>query len=425
MTSLNQTPSGERAHISIFGKRNSGKSSLINALTGQGTAIVSEVAGTTTDPVSKSMEILPLGPVVITDTAGIDDTGDLGGMRVEKSLRVLEKTDTAIICIESGATPDDFEEMLAGKIKESDIPAIVVATKTDLSADTEKAHRFANEHSMVFAEVSSQTLDNIDELRKALAAVSPATVTEPYIIGDLIDGGDIVVLVVPIDQAAPKGRLILPQVMTIRDILDSEAIAVTCKERELRATLESLARKPKIVVTDSQAFLKVHSDTPTDIMMTSFSILMARYKGDLTGLVEGARAIDDLKQGDKVLISEGCTHHRQADDIGRVQIPRWLRQMVGGDLDFSFSSGKDFPPDFTDYKLIVHCGACMLNRREMMYRQKVANDAGVAMTNYGVLLAKVHGILDRAVQPFPSAKLVLSKDTRKPRYRPSIERSSS
>lgn len=422
MTTLNQTPSSERVHISIFGRRNSGKSSLINALTNQRLAIVSDVPGTTTDPVSKSMEILPIGPVVVTDTAGIDDVGDLGSLRVEKTLRVLESTDLAVLVIESGQSPDLWEEDLLAKIKEREIPAVICASKIDICPDFSAAKSWAERHSVLLVPVSSVTREGIDALKQALIQISPMGLPEPTILGDLITGGDIVVLVVPIDKAAPKGRLILPQVMTIRDVLDHDAIAVTVKERELRACLENLERKPKIVITDSQAFLKVNADTPRDIWMTSFSILMARYKGDLARFVEGAVAIDKLKVGDRVLISEACTHHRQADDIGRVQIPRWLRQMVGGELEFGFSSGRDFPPDFASYNLIVHCGGCMINPREMRYRQRVAADAGVPMTNYGVLLAKVHGILERALEPFPLAKMVLEDEKSKPEPKVRLER---
>jgi len=420
MTDLNATPSSERVHISIFGRRNSGKSSLINALTNQSLAIVSDVPGTTTDPVSKSMEILPIGPVIVTDTAGIDDVGELGRMRVEKTLRLLENTDLAILIIESGSEPDEFEEDLVTKIKDREIPILICATKMDLAPDSSAVRKWATEHSALFIPVSSTTREGIEQLKAALGELSPTGISEPAIIGDLITGGDIVVLVVPIDKAAPKGRLILPQVMTIRDALDHDAIAITVKERELRACLDGLSRKPKLVITDSQAFLKVDADTPKGIWMTSFSILMARYRGDLAAFVAGASAIDKLKIGDRVLISEGCTHHQQADDIGRVQIPRWLRQLVGGDLEFGFSSGRDFPPDFDGYDLIVHCGGCMINRREMLYRQRVASDAGVPMTNYGVLLAKVHGILDRALEPFPLAKLALAESAAQSPTRPKL-----
>lgn len=420
MSKLNETPSGERVHISIFGRRNAGKSSLINALTNQSLAIVSEVPGTTTDPVSKAMEILPIGPVVITDTAGLDDVGELGAMRVERTLRVLERTDVAILIVESGTEPGEFEEDVAARVKERAVPLVVCASKADICPDFSAVRDWAVKRSLVFVPVSSVSRTGIEELKNALIEVSPIELSEPTIIGDLISSGDIVVMVVPIDKAAPKGRLILPQVMTIRDTLDHDAIAVTVKERELSACLASLGRKPRLVITDSQAFLKVDADTPRDVWMTSFSILMARYKGDLEAFVAGARAVDDLQIGDRVLISEGCTHHQQADDIGRVQIPRWLRQMVGGELEFGFSSGRDFPPDVASYKLIVHCGGCTLNPRELRYRQRVAAEAGVPMTNYGVLLAKVHGILERAIEPFPLAKLALEEHRETPRAK--IER---
>jgi [FeFe] hydrogenase H-cluster maturation GTPase HydF len=366
------------------------------------------------------MEILPIGPVVVTDTAGIDDIGDLGKMRVEKTMRVLEKTDLAVLVIEGGTEPGEFEQDLVNKIKDREIPLLICATKIDLPVAHTAVRKWAAQNSALFLAVSSSTREGVEELKFALGALSPTGLSEPQIIGDLITGGDIVVLVVPIDKAAPKGRLILPQVMTIRDALDHDAIAVTAKERELRQCLDSLAAKPRLVITDSQAFLKVDADTPKDIQMTSFSILMARYRGDLAGFVAGAAMLDRLKIGDKVLISEGCTHHQQADDIGRVQIPRWLRQAVGGELEFGFSSGRDFPPDFDKYDLIVHCGGCMINRREMLYRQRVASEAGVPMTNYGVLLAKVHGILDRALEPFPLAKLALKEGTAKKPTRPRL-----
>jgi [FeFe] hydrogenase H-cluster maturation GTPase HydF len=392
-------------HISIFGRRNSGKSSLINALTNQKLAIVSDVPGTTTDPVSKAMEILPLGPVVVTDTAGIDDVGALGELRVEKALRVLEKTDLSILVIEAGNTPGEWEDELAARIKERNIPMLVAANKIDLTPDISAIESWAKSKGMPFAAVSAATGENIDGLKNVMIASAPEGFAEPTIIGDLINPGDIVVLVVPIDKAAPKGRLILPQVMTLRDALDNDAMAMVVKERELKHCLDTLGQKPKLVVTDSQAFLKVAADTPRDVLMTGFSILMARYKGDLEKFVEGARALRRLKIGDRVLISEGCTHHRKEDDIGSVQIPRWLRQMVGGELEFGFSSGLEFPKDFNTYNLIIHCGSCTLNRREVMYRQREAKNAGIPMTNYGVVLAYVHGILDRALEPFPLAKL--------------------
>jgi len=410
MASLNQTPSGERLHITIFGRRNSGKSSLINALTNQKLAIVSDIPGTTTDPVSKAMEILPIGPVVVTDTAGIDDVGALGELRIEKTLRVLEKTDLAVLVIEAGQKPGEFEEDLATRIKGRNIPTVTVANKADLTRDTSAIEAWAKAKSMPFVAVSAATGENIDLLKSAMIASTPEEFGVRTIIGDLISPGDIVVLVVPIDKAAPKGRLILPQVMTLRDALDNDAYAIVVKEQELKSALESLNRKPKLVITDSQAFQKVAADTPHDVWMTSFSILMARYKGDLNEFVAGAKALRRLKPGDRVLISEGCTHHRQEEDIGTVKIPKRLRQMVGGDLEFGFSSGIEFPEDFRSYDLIIHCGACTLNPREVAYRQRTAKSAFVPMTNYGVVLAYVNGILDRALDPFPHAKLIWEED---------------
>ena len=422
---MNQTPSGERMHITIFGRRNAGKSSLINALTGQKLAIVSEVAGTTTDPVSKAMEILPLGPVVVTDTAGIDDIGSLGELRVEKTLRVLEKTDLSILVIESGSIPGDWDNRLADMVTERKIPMIVTANKTDLLEKSEirnpksEIETWANARGFEYVAVSAVTGENVEGLKQAMISTAPEGFQEPTIIGDLINPGDIVVLVVPIDKAAPKGRLILPQVMTLRDALDNDAYSMVVKERELKKALSDLNRKPKIVITDSQAFLKVAADTPRDVWMTSFSILMARYKGDLTEFVKGARALKDLKPGDKVLISEGCTHHRQGDDIGMVQIPRWLRQMVGGELEFGFSSGIEFPTNLKDYKVIIHCGACTLNRREVCFRQQQAGESGIPMTNYGITLAYVHGILDRALEPFPLAR-ALWEEKQTPSKKPKL-----
>jgi [FeFe] hydrogenase H-cluster maturation GTPase HydF len=403
MSSLNQTPSGERMHISIFGRRNAGKSSVINALTGQKLAIVSEIPGTTTDPVSKAMEILPIGPVVVTDTAGIDDSGALGELRVEKALRVLEKTDLAVLVIEAGQSPDDWENRLADMVKARAIPMVVAANKIDLQPNISSIDTWSKSKGLPFVAISATANKNIDGLKNMLIASAPEGFAEPTIIGDLIDPGDIVVLVVPIDKAAPKGRIILPQVMTLRDALDHGACSVVVREVELKDALESLGRKPKIVITDSQAFHKVAADTPGDVWMTSFSILMARFKGDLAEFVEGARALRQLKPGDRVLISEGCTHHRQSVDIGTVQIPQYLQQMVGGELHFGFSSGVEFPADVDIYKLVIHCGACTLNRREVCYRQSQARLKGIPMTNYGVTLAYIHGIIDRALQPFPTA----------------------
>ncbi|MDI6828273.1 MAG: [FeFe] hydrogenase H-cluster maturation GTPase HydF, partial [Armatimonadota bacterium] len=333
----------------------------------------------------------------------------LGELRVEKTLRVLEKTDLAVLLIEVGQTPDEWENKLVDMASERQIPLIIVESKSDFVPRANigtptPAEIWARKQSLPFVRVSSTTGENIETLKQELIANAPAGFCEPTIIGDLINPGDIVILVVPIDSAAPKGRLILPQVMTLRDILDHNAYAVVAKESELKTALESLSCKPKIVVTDSQAFRRVAEDTPPDIWMTSFSILMARYKGDLVEFVKGARALRSLKPGDRVLISEGCTHHRQKDDIGTVQIPKYLATKVGGELNFRFSSGIEFPSDIQDYKVIIHCGGCTLNRREMCFRQKKAREAGVPMTNYGVTLAYIHGILDRALAPFPEAK---------------------
>ena len=405
MTNLNQTPTGERVHIAIFGRRNAGKSSLVNALAGQPVAIVSDVPGTTTDPVSKAMELLPLGPVVLIDTAGIDDVGALGELRIKQTMQVLERTDVALLVVDATETPGAFEEGLLDKIKARNQAALVVANKMDLRADAGGLEAWARARGIGLVAVSAVSGQNVEELKRAIIDVAPSSLSEPALVGDMLSPGDVVVLVVPIDKAAPKGRLILPQVMTIRDVLDHDAVALVVKERELKSALETLGKRPRLVVTDSQAFLKVAADTPRDVPMTGFSILMARYRGDLEAFVAGARALKDLRPGKRVLISEGCTHHKQADDIGSVQIPRWLRQMVGGDLEFGHSSGLAFPDDVGSYDLVVHCGACTLNRREVMSRQRQAREKGVPMTNYGIVLAYVHGILDRALEPFPLAHL--------------------
>lgn len=422
MPGLSETPSGERLHITIFGRRNSGKSSLINALTGQKVAIVSDVPGTTTDPVSKAMEILPIGPVVITDTAGIDDVGTLGELRVEKTLRVLEKTDLAVLVIETGQRPDEWENKLADMVAQRGIPMIVAESKVDQRTaspnDTDALEspirEWAGVQKVPFVAVSAVSSQGIGDLKQLIIANAPERFCEPTILGDLIAPGDIVVLVVPIDKAAPKGRLILPQVMTLRDVLDHSAYSVVVKEHQLKAALQSLTQKPKIVITDSQAFSKAAADTPADIWLTSFSILMARYKGDLGEFVKGALALKDLKPGDRVLISEGCTHHRQEDDIGTVKIPSLLNKTVGGELRFGFSSGNEFPNDLGEYHVVIHCGGCTLNRREMCYRQRQAREAGVPMTNYGVTLAYLHGILERALEPFPAVKAIWDASSLEP-----------
>jgi len=405
-TTLNHTPRGSRLHIAIFGRRNAGKSSLINALTNQNIAIVSDVPGTTTDPVYKSMEILPIGPVVIIDTAGIDDIGDLGILRIEKAYNVLAKTDLLLLVIDPSKEVDSHELEVINKAKESNVSVIGVLNKIDLfpQASPEAVSAKLN---IPVVPVSAVSRTGMDELKLSMIKLAPKDWMSSTIIGDLISPGDTVVLVVPIDLAAPKGRLILPQVQTIRDILDHDAMALVVKERELKAAIGNLKKNPQLVVTDSQAFLKVAADTPPDVPMTSFSILFARHKGNLISLVEGAKAIENLVPGDKVLIAEACTHHRVEDDIGTVKIPRWLRQAVGGSLDFKWVSGHELPPDIKDYKLIIHCGACMINRKEMLHRLMMAQQAGVPMVNYGVLIAHVLGILKRALAPFPQALEVL------------------
>jgi [FeFe] hydrogenase H-cluster maturation GTPase HydF len=403
---LNETPTGSRLHIAIFGRRNAGKSSLINALTDQQAAIVSEVAGTTTDPVRKSMEILPIGPVVIIDTAGIDDTGKLGEVRVARTRRVLDQTDLALLVLDPTVGADGYEQELFERIRSKGVPTIAVVNKIDLHPDDGEMVAWARERELPVASVSAVTQEGLPLLKQAMIKHAPEHWAEPTILGDLIRPGDTVVMCIPIDKAAPKGRLILPQVMAIRDVLDHDACAVMVKERELRYLLSTLAKPPRLVITDSQALLKAAADTPNDVLFTSFSILFARYKGDLEEMVRGAKAIERLEPGDKVLIAEACTHHRQPDDIGKVQIPRWLRQSVGGELEFAWTAGLDFPADLDTYQLVVHCGACMVNRQEMLSRIGRAREARVPMVNYGVLLAAVHGVLERALRPFPGAHLV-------------------
>jgi len=405
-TTLNQTPRGSRLHIAIFGRRNAGKSSLINALTNQNIAIVSDVPGTTTDPVYKSMEILPIGPVVIIDTAGIDDVGELGTLRIEKAYTVLAKTDLLLLVIDPSKGAESHEVEVIKKAKQNKVSVIGVLNKIDLFPQANPDELSATLNIPVIP-VSAVTHKGIDELKLAMIKLAPKDWMSSTIIGDLISPGDTIVLVVPIDLAAPKGRLILPQVQTIRDILDHDAMALVVKERELKSAIGNLKNNPRLVVTDSQAFLKVAADTPPDVPMTSFSILFARHKGNLISLVEGAKAVEDLAPGDKVLIAEACTHHRVEDDIGTVKIPRWLRQVVGGPLDFKWVSGHELPPDIKDYKLIIHCGACMINRKEMLHRLMMAQQAGVPMVNYGVLIAYVLGILKRALAPFPQALEIL------------------
>lgn len=393
--SLNNTPSANRIHIGIFGKRNAGKSSIINAITGQNLAIVSDMKGTTTDPVLKSMELLPLGPVVIIDTPGLDDSGELGSLRIQKAYQILNKTDIAILVVDGSIGMTLEDENIIKQIKAKNIPYIIAMNKSDL---TDKIP-ITDPPNTVW--VSTATNTNIHELKELIAAQAPKDLDDLKIVGDLIEPTDFIVLVVPIDKSAPKGRLILPQQQTIRDILESNATAIVVKEHELKSTLDSLGKKPKLVITDSQAFEQVSADTPDDILLTSFSILFARYKGNLQMLVKGAAALDTLENGDKILISEGCTHHRQCEDIGTVKLPNWIKKHTGKKLQFAFTSGTEFPLDLSEYKLIIHCGGCTLNEREMKYRLKCAQDAGVSMTNYGIAIAHMKGILARSLEPFP------------------------
>ena len=401
---MNQTPMSERVHIGFFGKRNAGKSSVMNAVTGQDLAVVSEVKGTTTDPVYKSMELLPLGPVVMMDTPGIDDEGELGSLRVKKSYQVLNKTDAAVLVIDGTIGASEEDRALLDRIRKKNIPFVVVINKKEL-ADKAVEKRVKEELALNDSQtafVSASTGEGIYELKEQIAAIAAVEEPEKYLVRDLLDPSDIAVLVVPIDSAAPKGRLILPQQQTIRDILEADAVSVVVKETELKNVLGQFKKKPKMVITDSQAFEQVSADTPDDILLTSFSILMARYKGNLEQAVHGVTALDSLENGDIVLISEGCTHHRQCDDIGTVKIPRWIREYTGGkEIRIETTSGTEFPDDLTKYKLIIHCGGCMLNEREMKYRLSCAADQGVPMTNYGIMFAYVKGILKRSVEVFP------------------------
>ena len=397
-TNLNQTPSANRTHIGIFGKRNAGKSSLINAITGQNYAIVSDVLGTTTDPVLKSMELLPLGPVVIIDTPGLDDEGTLGALRIQKAYQILNKTDIAVLVIDasSGVTKEDSE--ILKRIHEKEIPCVIVVNKSDICPNCNLEDLPLPDSDSAIL-VSSKTGEHIHELKELLAQQASQDTIQKSIVADLLNPLDFVVLVVPIDSAAPKGRLILPQQQTIRDILEAKASAIVVQETELAETLNSLGKKPKMVITDSQVFKKVSAVTPNDILLTSFSILFARYKGNLKILVNGASALDSLKNGDRILISEGCTHHRQCDDIGTVKLPNWIRSYTKKEIEFEFTSGTEFPLDLSSYKMIVHCGGCMLNEREMKYRLKCAEDAKIPITNYGTCIAYINGILERSLQP--------------------------
>ena len=390
---LNSTPSGERIHIGFFGKRNAGKSSVVNAVTGQESAVVSDILGTTTDPVYKSMELLPLGPVMIIDTPGFDDEGSLGEQRIKKTGQVLNKTDIAVLIVDAQKGLTQTDRQLIAIFKEKGLPFIIAYNKVDLLNNIE--HLKDNE-----IYISAQNGTNIYELKEKIGSLSVSRSSDRRLVGDLLDIGDLAVLVVPIDSSAPKGRLILPQQQAIRDILEAGAISVVTRDTELKQTLAGLNKKPAIVITDSQAFKQVSMDVPEDIKLTSFSILMARYKGFLDGAVRGAKEIDRIENGDRVLISEGCTHHRQCEDIGTVKLPKWLEGYTGKHFDFSFSSGTEFPEDLSEYRLIIHCGGCMLNDREMRYRMKCADDQGIPFTNYGTAIAFMNGILKRSLAVF-------------------------
>ena len=406
---LNSTPSSERVHIGIFGKRNAGKSSVINAITNQNLAIVSDIKGTTTDPVSKAMELLPLGPVMIIDTPGLDDVGELGKMRIQKSYQVLNKSDIGILVIDGTFGQTDEDKALINKFKEKNIPYIVVMNKLDLVREQQNIDENEINSKSNTIWVSSTTKENIYELKEMIAKQAPTDEPKFKIVGDLLNPSDFVVLVVPIDKAAPKGRLILPQQQTIRDILEANANAIVVKENELKNTLENLGKKPKLVITDSQVFSKVSTDTPKDILLTSFSILFARYKGDLKETVKGVKTLEDLKDNDTILISEGCTHHRQCDDIGTVKIPKWITKYTNKKINFEFTSGTEFPYDLSKYKMIIHCGGCTLNEREMKYRVKCAQDQNIPFTNYGILIAYTQGILKRTLEPFSDISCLLEE----------------
>jgi len=399
--SMNLTPSGERKHIAFFGKRNAGKSSLVNAIANQPLSIVSEVKGTTTDPVYKAMELLPLGPVVLIDTPGLDDEGELGSLRVQKTNEVLAKTDIGVVVCDAREGLTSFELDAIELLRKRGIPFIVVLNKMDLSAPSDEFIQSIAQKAggKVFC-VSAETKEGVEHLKDEISRTVPDSEDRQTLVGDLLKPNDFVVLVVPIDSGAPKGRLILPQQQVIRDVLESGAISVVTRDTELKATLERLGTKPKLVITDSQVFGRVSRETPEDIMLTSFSILFARYKGNLGELIKGARALANLKDGDKVLISEGCTHHRQCEDIGTVKMPKWIRKSTGKELTFEFTSGNHFPGNPEDYKLIVHCGGCMLNRKEMVHRIETAKEKGIPIVNYGVLIAYMQGILDRTIKPF-------------------------
>lgn len=394
--SLNETVSAERVHIGFFGLRNAGKSSVVNAVTGQNLSLVSHFKGTTTDPVKKAMELLPLGPVVIVDTPGVDDEGELGEMRVKRAKQALNYCDIAVLVVDAEKGIQEADKDLLASFENKKITYIIAYNKADLIDGIPDA----GDNEIYISAVDGT---NINELKEMIARKANIRENSKKIVADLIEEGDLVVLVVPIDESAPKGRLILPQQQVIREVIESGAVAVVCRDTELTSTLVSLGKKPKLVITDSQAFGKVSKDTPSDIPLTSFSILFVRYKGDLTAAVHGAAMLDKLDDGDTVLISEGCTHHRQCNDIGTVKMPNWVLNHTKKNINFEFTSGKDFPEDLSKYSLIIHCGGCMLNNREMQYRAGHANDCKVPMTNYGISIAYMHGILKRSIELFPEA----------------------
>lgn len=402
-SSLNSTPSSDRLHIGFFGMRNAGKSSVVNAILGQQLSIVSQMKGTTTDPVLKAMELLPLGPVMIIDTPGLDDEGELGELRVKKSKQMLNKTDIAVLVVDATVGLSMQDEDILQLFQKKKLPYLVVYNKCDL-IDMVSLKRV--EPSIC---VSAKTGEQITELKEKIATLVSTSDSTLQIVGDLIEPSDFVVLVIPIDKAAPKGRLILPQQQTIRDILEADATAIVVKEYELREVLQTLGKKPKLVITDSQVFAKVSADTPDDILLTSFSILFARYKGNLATAVKGVKTLETLEDGDSILIAEGCTHHRQCDDIGTVKLPRWIRDYTKKDINFEFTQGTQFPEDLSKYKLVVHCGGCMLNEREMKYRISCAVDEGIPITNYGILIAYMQGILKRSIQVFPLIAMELEE----------------
>lgn len=398
---MNDVVSAERLHIGFFGMRNAGKSSVVNAVTGQNLSVVSHIKGTTTDPVKKTMELLPIGPVVIIDTPGIDDSGELGELRIEKSKQVMSRTDIAVLIVDAEKGLDILDEKLISVFQKKNLPYIIVYNKSDLIKKRKEL-----KHNEIY--ISALKGENIYELKEKIGAYAKKEKNNKVIVSDLLTDGDMVVLVIPIDEAAPKGRLILPQQQTIREILDAHCYFAACQETELEATLNALAFPPKLVITDSQVFEAVAKTVPDSVMLTSFSILFARYKGELKELIKGAARLSHLKDGDKILISEGCTHHRQCGDIGTVKLPAWVKKFANKNIEFDFTSGTDFSDNVSEYALIIHCGGCMLNNKEMQNRIEMANSAGVPVVNYGAAIAQMNGILKRALSPFPEMmKLVL------------------